>query len=910
VTAEHRPFYRLLGRVRVDLPDGSKLVATRDSRLRIAMLALLLLRTPEAVPTSVIIDEVYAHSNARDPRKAVKRLARLLRESLGDQELPHGLGGGYALRDPGDLLDTRQFLTRHTAAVTARLDGDPTKAVRLWNGALALWRESIALQDLQQFEFARRAAEVWADHRLRAVIGLLDALRELGYADEVDRVLDRESALFPRQLADWHRRTGHGIVVVPALPGEEPLIGRQHIVDELFAGVAGAWQTGKPSPYVVRISGPAGIGVSTVVGRLLAMLSAAGGRVCHTDIKVNPLVQVSTEGVRTSLFAALGVAPDDLPESAAERAELYRAVLADVAPADRLVLVFDHVARADQVASLLPPPGAPVTLILGSRPDLTDLPAARVVELDPITHAHAMEVLRRFVGAEAVSRHRNAASRLVEVCDRNPQFIAIAGTKVIGSGQTLTEYVEWVKNLPRQEPDLDVAHILEYSVRDLPALHQAMFALLGRLRADTIPAARAAAMLDADTNVAIATATLEGLVEARLLAVDPDGRYRVPRILGGYARSLPLPDGLWPKAFQRVMRALLDEVREMAGQVNASPAPGAGPRLIPVLDWYDAECGNLAAAVEQAVLEEQLALAWRLVDVLTPILCRTAAVSDWSHVVNLAQTAADRLGDPHARALILMSRAEMGRYQGDFEASRRDYDAAVGILDTATPGDDCALARALDGRADLGIGVAVTSGDDSRWASVEADARRSYDLYIKASDRSGAASALASLSELLALSGRDASAEEVSQRCLALYRSVPDPANEAVALRILGSIQLRLHRPTNAHDTLIEALELNRRLGTQLEEGRTLVKLGEIESVRDNVEAAEDWYQAALAILERRHDLRWRAAARMRYGELLLRTDTKRPSAAKLIVAARDVFRQIHDDASMTRCDGLLRRLK
>lgn len=85
------------------------------------------------------------------------------------------------------------------------------------------------------------------------------------------------------------------------------------------------------------------------------------------------------------------------------------------------------------------------------------------------------------------------------------------------------------------------------------------------------------------------------------------------------------------------------------------------------------------------------------------------------------------------------------------------------------------------------------------------------------------------------------------------------------------------------------------------------MKLGELETARGNDRRAEAAFRSALEVLNRRHDLRWRAASKMFYGELL-RNPARADEARAQLMMARDLFRGAGDTHMVQRCDGNLHR--
>ncbi|MFM9367221.1 AfsR/SARP family transcriptional regulator [Streptomyces sp. Da 82-17] len=140
------PHYRVLGPARVLLSDGGEAVLG-GARLR-ALLAALAADCGRSVTTGQLIAQVWG-PDEEPPADAVKALQALvgrLRRTLGREAVVSAPGGYRLAADPDDV-DLHRFQRLAAAGSAAADEGDATRAVTLFDEALALWNGP-ALLDL------------------------------------------------------------------------------------------------------------------------------------------------------------------------------------------------------------------------------------------------------------------------------------------------------------------------------------------------------------------------------------------------------------------------------------------------------------------------------------------------------------------------------------------------------------------------------------------------------------------------------------------------------------------------------------------------------------------------------------------------------------------------------------------
>lgn len=161
-----------------------------------ALLALLLFRANEVVPSERILEELF-RDTARDPANALQVAISRLRRSLADGVL-ETRPRGYLLHAGPAELDSAHFEQLADEGRRQLAAGDAEGAAVTLAAALALWRGP-ALQELALFEFAQPEIRRLEELRLTARMDRIDADLALGRADELVPELDALTVAYPLQ---------------------------------------------------------------------------------------------------------------------------------------------------------------------------------------------------------------------------------------------------------------------------------------------------------------------------------------------------------------------------------------------------------------------------------------------------------------------------------------------------------------------------------------------------------------------------------------------------------------------------------------------------------------------------------------------------------------------------------------
>jgi DNA-binding SARP family transcriptional activator/tetratricopeptide (TPR) repeat protein len=205
--------FRILGPLEVLSPDGWAPIGAGRWR---SLLAALLLRRGQLVPTDTLIDDLWGDSPPDTANNLVSIYVHRLKKVIGDTEgrMLVYRAPGYLLRlDPGDLdLDHFESLAAGGRAVIA---ADPRRAADLLGQALSLWRGPL-LADVPPTQLIARQADRVAELWLTSTEQRAEADLVAGRADQVipelralvasHQLRERLWALLMRALEESGRR--------------------------------------------------------------------------------------------------------------------------------------------------------------------------------------------------------------------------------------------------------------------------------------------------------------------------------------------------------------------------------------------------------------------------------------------------------------------------------------------------------------------------------------------------------------------------------------------------------------------------------------------------------------------------------------------------------------------------------
>lgn len=181
--------------------------------------------------------------------------------------------------------------------------------------------------------------------------------------------------------------------------------------------------TGALTPPVV-ISGPFGVGKSELALRFAHHIAGCMDGQLYADLAPFASGGCGAHAVLDGFLSVLGMPADRLPDSAEQRAGLYRSLLAE----RRLVVLLDNVRDERQVRPLLGESRHSLTIMV-SRTALLGLRDVRRIRLDVLSRAESMELITA-MAPDYAKADPGACDRLAEVCGDLPLALDIALRKL------------------------------------------------------------------------------------------------------------------------------------------------------------------------------------------------------------------------------------------------------------------------------------------------------------------------------------------------------------------------------------------------------------------------------------------------------------------------------------------------
>ncbi len=585
--------FSILGPLLAEADDGTPLIIARPSQR--GTLAVLLLHAGQPPTRTLLIDALWGDSPPRDAETALRVRMRDLRRALAghDRLITHGSGYQVIVR-PGEL-DVTSFRDLAAHGRAALDSGSVEDAARLLEQACKLWRDP-PLVDLPDTPLLRLTAYALLEQRRDVQEWLLDARLALGQHHEVLAQIRAVLAADPLtehphvQLMLALYRCGQKSAALAAYTrmrdltarefGQDPGPEARALLGQILADspdlmfrpqalapssyARPAWipvrQLPAPPPdftgriaaieslarrmpaanvAVTVITGPPGVGKTALAvkaahlasaqfpdGQLYAALGGAG-------------VARAPQDVLGELLRSLGVPAARVPAGLAERAALYRSVLAG----RRVLLLADDVVSAAQVRPLLPGTAGSAVLVT-SNSRLADLEGASALSVTGLSTDEAVAMLAKIAGWSRVEAEPGAAAVIATACAGLPLAVRIAGARLAASpGQRLADLAAAVSDTGRllgelTIGDLSVSRRLDTAWRALdPSSRKALRALAkGGLRdlPDSV-------VLSATSG---APAVAQALTDSSLIIQNPEtGYYRMAPLAGWHAAAQPAASG-------------------------------------------------------------------------------------------------------------------------------------------------------------------------------------------------------------------------------------------------------------------------------------------------------------------------------------------------------------------------------
>jgi tetratricopeptide (TPR) repeat protein/transcriptional regulator with XRE-family HTH domain len=611
--------------------------------------------------------------------------------------------------------------------------------------------------------------------------------------------------------------------------------GRAAELDALTSTLGEA--SGTRTMVISALAGTAGVGKTAVAVHWAHQVAAhfRDGQLYVNLRGYDPGEPVPASDALAGFLRALGVPGQAIPESAEERAALYRSRLAG----RQVLVLLDNARDSEQVRPLLPGDAA-CAVVITSRDALAGLvitDGARRLDLDALPLAEAISLLRSLIGPRS-DDDPEAAVELARLCAGLPLALRIAAE--LAAGRPAAPLAELVTELAAARMDCldagegraDVRAVFSWSYRQLPETAAVAFALIGLHPGDDIDGHAAAALTG--TTIGQARRTLGRLRTASLLQAAGAGRYGMHDLIRDYAREqaaardadgacrqaltglfdyylaavAAATDILFPAdaALRPRISASAAEVPDMAGEAGAQA-------------WLDAERANLVAVVVHCAGHGWPRHATSLARALFRYLITRSDLPEADTVYAHALQAARQSGDLVAEAAALNGLGGIGVARGHPKAAAEYYRAALECYQQC--GD-----RA--GQAIVSLNLGSTEHGLHNLESAASYCRQAITAFESAGNSIGAARALCCLSGVETELGSDDQAASQLDLALRIFREAGDQIYEAYALERIGALHLRGGRLTRAADFYEQSLGINRRIGNATGTAGGLTNLGEV----------------------------------------------------------------------------------
>jgi DNA-binding SARP family transcriptional activator/Tfp pilus assembly protein PilF len=661
--------------------------------------------------------------------------------------------------------------------------------------------------------------------------------------------------------------TGHTLPHVPLqLPaGVRHFIGRSEELERLSkliaetSGAAGA-------AVISAIGGTAGIGKTALA---VHWAHQNADRFPDGQLYVN-LRGFDPSGTPTAtatavrgFLGALAVPPASIPDDADAQVALYRSLLAG----RRMLIVLDNARDAAQVRPLLPGT-ASCPVLVTSRDELAGLVAADgaiPLTLGMLTPSEARELLSRRLGHERVTREKQAAGELTELCARLPLALNIAAARaVLRPNRPLAALASELRGtrqrldpLTTSDSAADVRAVFSWSSQTLGTGNARVFRLLGLHPGPDVSVAAAASLAALDRDQA--RLALDELTAAHLMTEHIPGRYTFHDLLRAFAAEQAHIHDTKAERFDARHRAL-DHYLRTGHAAFSLLYPGWLPLGLPppvpgvvsedfadqeqALAWYEAEHAVLVAAVSWAAEEGFDSYAWQIPCALGTIMERRAHWREWTIVSEIALGAAQRsrdlTGQAHSHHRLGQARLAHGSYP---EAGNHLRQALVLFDRLGEP------AR----QGDAYIALSVTMSAQRRYGDAVGFAQRALALYRANGHIAGQSIALNNMGWFESQRGRYEQALVYCGQALDLSREAGEPECEALTLDSIGHAHHSLGHYAEAITSYELALQLEQAIGDRYNSASTFTRLGDVHRDAGDRAAARDAWRQALVILDEMH---------------------------------------------------------
>jgi DNA-binding SARP family transcriptional activator len=719
---------------------------------------------------------------------------------------------------------------------------------------------------------------------------------------------------------------------------------------------------GQDAPVAVSVAVLVGKGG---VGKTCIAVHASHGLAAHfpdgqlfADLHGGTSHRVSPTQVLERFLRALGLPGPQIPEGLDERAEVYRALIAD----RKVLVVLDGAATESQVSPLLPGTGA-AAVIITSRSWLTGLAGAVHIEVGVFGPDKSLDLLARIAGVERVKTQLQAAAAVAEHCGHLPLALRIAGARL--SARPHWSIEQLVDRLADETHRLDELRHGDMGIRPSILLTynsvgeeaRRLFRRLALLEVPLFTGWLSAALLD--QPFAHAQDVLEDLVSAQLIETMGTGsgvhsQYRFHELIRVFARerlATEEPAAERRTALERGLSALLylaerahcgyfggDYVRIRSDAPRFElPEQLVGQLVGDPLSWYERERAVLVAGVRQAAQAGLVELCWGLASSAVALFESRVYLDDWRethdialeatskarnvrgqaairysigslHMVQQRFTPAHRelttaaqlfaeVGDDHGVALAILHIAYLDRLSGRLDDATRRYEQALAVFRRTE--DQIAVAYVLQGQAH--VKLEVNEVDSATGLLAEA-----LQLCRGANCARIEAQVLYRIGEAYLQTGDLADGVSTFEEVLRITTDMGDLIGEGYAWQGIGAAKLRQGELEEAHNALHRVLELAGSTGERLIEARSLLGLSELALAKGDPGEAVVFAQQACELFRDMGSLIYQVQALTLLGDAHSRRDDAEAASAASVEADALRTKLAGHTQSLIAGDGLL----
>lgn len=563
------------------------------------------------------------------------------------------------------------------------------------------------------------------------------------------------------------------------------LTGRQAERDRIMAWLREGEQRQEHAVPISAIAGIAGVGKSALTIHVAHQLQHDfPDAQLYVNLRGTEGQPVAPMDVLATFVQAWGVDARSIPDSLTQRCELYRSLLAG----KRVLVLLDDAHNEEQVRPLLPT-SSTCAVIITSRTNLAALEGSMVLDLTEMAPTDALEMLQKQVGLERIQAEQEAAKKIIDLCDRLPLAIRIAGGALQNKlNWQLDDYALSLAKERRRQEQLHLSNVavratlvLSYQELNTRAAH--LFRLLGLLTGSKFLPSVAIALLESD--VAIAEESVNCLVKMQLLEPATDERYRLHDLVRLFAKeqlaqeelaqarqAARLRAGRWYLETSKMMNlALHPETHRQLAQIpiasQVRPLAATEQNLwLGALNWFKLERTNLLACVDWAYQAEAWDIVVGLAENLVNFFNTYAARADWERTHALALEATRKLGKS----------SESNRY-----VSRQ------GEAQTLT---------------NLGNLYSL----QNNWEKASECYEQSLGIFSELEQRSGVAKAFGNLANVYAQQGQSGKASECYKQSLVIFGELKDSYGEGQTLANMGIFSIQQNHEEKAAVLWREAL--------------------------------------------------------------------------------------------------------